>query len=701
MSDRVTMPALGESVTEGTVTRWLKNIGDSVEVDEPLLEVSTDKVDTEIPSPVAGTLQEILAQEDETVPVGADLAVIGEGAASGESGGSEGGAAAESSEAAPSSQPAGSDDASAPEPEQPEPEAPSTEQPMAPQTSEPEADQAQGGDGQQQSSGGQQQSSGGQQPSGGGSGSGGSAGQTVTMPALGESVTEGTVTRWLKSEGDTVELDEPLLEVSTDKVDTEIPSPAAGVVSKILVQEDEVVPVGGDLAVIGGEGGGGGEAGGGDQAAAARAPAQPSAEQEAPSAEQEAPSADQQAPAAQEPAQPSAEPGAAKPSSEQEAPAQATAEQGTQAASQASSSGDGAGAGATTAPAADASAPEAAAPATATAPASSTATRGSDDGGTDESSAYVTPLVRKLAAQHSVDLASLTGTGIGGRIRKQDVLDAADKAKAAAAQPEAPAPAAPSPPSAPAASGTPSAPAAASPKRGTTEKMSRLRKVIAQRMVESLQVSAQLTTVVEVDLTKVARLRARAKSEFERREGVKLSYLPFLALAAVEALKTHPNVNASVEGDEIVYHGQENLAIAVDTEKGLIVPVVKNAGDLNIAGLARAIADLADRTRSNKITPDDLAGGTFTITNTGSRGALFDTPIINQPQVAILGTGALVKRPVVVTDADGGETIAVRSMMYLALSYDHRIVDGADAARFLGAMKTRLEEGRFEASLGL
>jgi 2-oxoglutarate dehydrogenase E2 component (dihydrolipoamide succinyltransferase) len=231
--------------------------------------------------------------------------------------------------------------------------------------------------------------------------------------------------------------------------------------------------------------------------------------------------------------------------------------------------------------------------------------------------------------------------------------------------------------------------------------MTRLRKVIATRMVESLRVSAQLTTVVEVDLTKVARLRARAKSEFERREGVKLSYLPFLALAAVEALKAHPNVNASVDGEEIVYHGQENLAIAVDTEKGLLVPVVKNAGDLNIAGLARAIADLADRTRNNKIAPDDLAGGTFTITNTGSRGALFDTPIINQPQVAILGTGALVKRPVVVADEDGGETIAVRSMMYLALSYDHRIVDGADAARFLGAMKTRLEEGRFEASLGL
>ena len=717
MTDRVTMPALGESVTEGTVTRWLKNVGDSVEVDEPLLEVSTDKVDTEIPSPVAGTLQEILAQEDETVPVGADLAVIGEGAAAGGSGGSGGAATAESSDASASSQPAGSEDASAPEPEQPEPEVPSTEQPVAPQTSEPEADQTQGGGdqpsagGQQQSSGGQKPSSGGQPPSGGGSSSGGSAGQTVTMPALGESVTEGTVTRWLKSEGDTVEVDEPLLEVSTDKVDTEIPSPAAGVVSKILVQEDEVVPVGGDLAVIGGEAGGAGDAGSDQATAGAEAPAQPSAEQAAPAAGPDArapqpaaqPSMDQQAPAAQAPAQPSAEQEAPKPSADQEAPAQATAQQGTQAASQAASSGDGAGGGpsTTTAPAA-ASAPEAAAPATATAPASSTATRGTDDGGTDESTAYVTPLVRKLAAQHSVDLGSLTGTGIGGRIRKQDVLDAAEKAKAAAAQPEAPAPAAPSAPSAPAASAAaPSAPAAASPKRGTTEKMSRLRKVIAQRMVESLQVSAQLTTVVEVDLTKVARLRARAKNEFERREGVKLSYLPFMALAAVEALKTHPNVNASVEGENIIYHGQENLSIAVDTEKGLIVPVVKNAGDLNIAGLARAIADLADRTRSNKITPDDLAGGTFTITNTGSRGALFDTPIINQPQFAILGTGALVKRPVVVTDADGGETIAVRSMMYLALSYDHRIVDGADAARFLGAMKTRLEEGRFEASLGL
>jgi pyruvate dehydrogenase E2 component (dihydrolipoyllysine-residue acetyltransferase) len=687
MSERVTMPALGESVTEGTVTRWLKNVGDTIAVDEPLLEVSTDKVDTEIPSPVAGTLQEILAQEDETVPVGADLAVIGEGAASG---GSDGSGDSNSADAAPaagaqgdaggSDAPAdgGSSDPSAPEPEQPEPEQPSVEQPMEAQTSEPEQRQSQGSGSQQQSSGG---------PSGGSSG-GSSGGETVKMPALGESVTEGTVTRWLKSEGDTVEVDEPLLEVSTDKVDTEIPSPVAGVLSKILVQEDEVVPVGGDLAVIGGESSGGGGATGGGESG--------ETEGQADSAEQS------QADTA--PAQPAAEAPAA-PAAEQEAPPQEVAERGTDAASGPPPS--------ESAPAAQAApAAPAPAPATATAPASSTTTSrttsttsstasstSGSNGGSDDSSAYVTPLVRKLAAQHSVDLGSLTGTGIGGRIRKQDVLDAAEKAKAAAATPAEPAPAAAAPASTAAASTVPAA--AVSDKRGTREKMTRLRKVIAQRMVESLQVSAQLTTVVEVDLTKVARLRARAKGEFERREGVKLSYLPFLALAAVEALKAHPNVNASVDGEEIVYHGQENLAIAVDTEKGLIVPVVKNAGDLNIAGLARAIADLADRTRNNKIAPDDLAGGTFTITNTGSRGALFDTPIINQPQVAILGTGALVKRPVVVSDADGGETIAVRSMMYLALSYDHRIVDGADAARFLGAMKTRLEEGRFEASLGL
>src|SRR6478609_370234 len=613
MSERVTMPALGESVTEGTVTRWLKNVGDKVEVDEPLLEVLTDKVDTEIPSPVAGTLQEILAQEDDTVPVGADLAVIGDGEAP-----ASGGDAPAAEEA--------------PEPEQaaPAPEAPSTEQEPQAATSEPEAEQAEA-------------------PQAAASSSGGGEGQTVTMPALGESVTEGTVTRWLKSEGDEVAVDEPLLEVSTDKVDTEIPSPVAGTLTKILVQEDDTVPVGADLAVIGG----GAAAAAAEPAKApepepAKAPEPEPEPEKAPEPAAEAP----KAPAQEQPEEATQE-AAGKPADAERAPAQQS--------------------------------PEAAAPT------ASAATPSRDD-----AAAYVTPLVRKLANQHGVDLGSITGTGVGGRIRKQDVLDAAEAAKAPAPAPAAPA-AAPAAPAASAPSGASSAAAAVSPKRGTREKMTRLRKVIATRMVESLQVSAQLTTVVEVDLTKVARLRAKVKSDFEAREGTKLSFLPFLALAATEALKAHPMVNASIDGDEVVYHGSENLSIAVDTEKGLIVPVVKNAGDLNIAGLARAIADVAARTRSNKITPDDLAGGTFTITNTGSRGALFDTPIINQPQVAILGTGAIVKRPVVVTDADGGETIAIRSMMYLALSYDHRIVDGADAARFLGTMKARLEEGQFEA----
>jgi 2-oxoglutarate dehydrogenase E2 component (dihydrolipoamide succinyltransferase) len=305
----------------------------------------------------------------------------------------------------------------------------------------------------------------------------------------------------------------------------------------------------------------------------------------------------------------------------------------------------------------------------------------------------VTPLVRKLASEHGVDLASLTGTGVGGRIRKQDVLDAA-RARQQSRPAEQPAPAA-------AASAGQGVAASLSAKRGTTEKMTRLRRLIAQRMVESLQTSAQLTTVVEVDVTKIARLRDRAKGDFEAREGVKLSFLPFFALAAVEALKNHPVVNASVEDDQVIYHAQENLGIAVDTDKGLLVPVIRDAGDLNIAGLARKVADLAERTRTNKIGPDELGGGTFTLTNTGSRGALFDTPIINQPQVGILGTGAVVKRPVVVTDTDGGETIAIRSMVYLALSYDHRVVDGADAARFLTSMKERLEEGAFDADLGL
>jgi 2-oxoglutarate dehydrogenase E2 component (dihydrolipoamide succinyltransferase) len=634
MSTSVTMPALGESVSEGTVTRWLKQEGDQVQADEPLLEVSTDKVDTEIPSPASGVLTKIVVAEDETVAVGAELAVIGDSA---EGGGTDAGSGAPQQEQQ-AEQPRQQEQA-----EQPPQQEQADQQEQEPAQQQEQAEQP----AQAQQEAPQQQAQ--PEQSGGDGDTGGSGGGTsVTMPALGESVTEGTVTRWLKQEGDQVQADEPLLEVSTDKVDTEIPSPASGVLTKIVVGEDETVAVGAELAVIGGGGGGQGQ----DEAPAqqeqqAEQPEQPAQEQPA-APQQPAPSLIS-APAPQQQAPPQPEQQAPQ---QQEQPQQEQPQQEQPAPPQGSS--------------------------------------GEQTAGGDP--AYVTPLVRKLATEHGVDLASLRGTGVGGRIRKQDVLAAADAAKTPAAS-EAPA----------AASASAPASAGPSPLRGTTEKMSRLRKVIAARMVESLQVSAQLTTVVEVDLTRVARLRARAKRDFETREGVKLSFLPFLAKATVEALKAHPTVNASIDTEkgEITYHGAEHLGVAVDTERGLLVPVVKDAGDLNIAGLARKIADLAERTRNNKITPDELGGGTFTLTNTGSRGALFDTPIINQPQVGILGTGAVVKRAVVVDDPDLGETIAIRSMCYLALSYDHRLVDGADAARFLGTIKARLEDGSFESDLGL
>jgi pyruvate dehydrogenase E2 component (dihydrolipoamide acetyltransferase) len=632
MATEVTLPALGESVTEGTVTRWLKQVGEAVAVDEPLLEVSTDKVDTEIPSPVAGTLLEIKANEDDTVEVGAILAVIG---ADGESTGSAPAAEAPAAEAPAAEAPAAEAPAAeAPAAEARAAEAPAAEAPAAPAEAPAPAPAAEAPAAEAA-------------PAGGGGGGGGGGGTPITLPALGESVTEGTVTRWLKEVGDDVAVDEPLLEVSTDKVDTEIPSPVAGKLLEIKVAEDETVEVGAELAVIGS----------GD-AAAAPAPAQP-----------EAPAAEAPAPAAPAAPAPAAEPEPVP--SQPEVPAQPVAP--SQAAQQAAQPA------AQPAPPAQ-EAPKEPAPAEPAAPIATAA----------EPSGYVTPLVRKLAAQHGVDLASVTGTGVGGRIRKQDVVDAA-KAK------EAPAPAAAP---AAAATGAPAtaASAAPSPLRGKTEPMSRLRKVIAARMVESLQTSAQLTTVVEVDVTAISRLRDSVKAEFAAREGVKLSYFPFFAKAAIDALKVHPSLNATIDGEkgEVTYFDRENLAIAVDTEKGLLTPVIKEAGDLSISGLAKKIADLADRTRNNKIGPDDLAGGTFTLTNTGSRGALFDTPIINQPQVAILGTGSVVKRAVVIDDANLGETIAVRQMVYLALTYDHRLVDGADAARFLSDVKARLEAGQFE-----
>jgi pyruvate dehydrogenase E2 component (dihydrolipoamide acetyltransferase) len=550
MTFSLTMPALGESVTEGTVTRWLKKEGDQIAVDEPLLEVSTDKVDTEIPSPVAGVLQKIVVPVDSTVAVGAELAVIA--------------------------------DSGSQSVQQPTPASKPVEQPKPAQTVQPVSTPASVSTPAPVSTG----------------------ATIVSMPALGESVTEGTVTRWLKNVGDKVNIDEALLEVSTDKVDTEIPSPATGTVLTIDVPVDSTVAVGARLASIG--------VSASAPAASVPTPAAPSQPIVA------APVV--QAPVVQAPVvQPKAPTTQARP----------------------------------------------------------------DD-------SYVTPIVRKLAIEAGVDLANVKGTGVGGRIRKEDILAATPRA---AATPTAQVMAS--------TNTTPRSAVAVSPLRGTTVGMTRLRKVIADRMVESLKISAQLTTVVEVDVTKIDRLRNAAKQSFEAREGVKLTFLPFFAVAVCEALKQHPVLNSSVEGDQITYHAAEHLGVAVDTERGLLVPVVKDAGDLNMGGIARKISDVAARTRENKITPDELGGGTFTLTNTGSRGALFDTPIINQPQVAILGLGAVVKRPMVVKGADGGETMAIRSMVYLALSYDHRVVDGADAARFLSTLKDRLEEGRFESDLGL
>jgi 2-oxoglutarate dehydrogenase E2 component (dihydrolipoamide succinyltransferase) len=634
MATSVTLPALGESVTEGTVTRWLKQPGEQVQADEPLLEVSTDKVDTEIPSPASGTLLEIKVAEDETVEVGTELALIGE-PSEGDGGASpQQEAAAGEAEAQPAEQPAEQAEEQAQEQAETAAQQEPTEQ-EAQQEAQETVPQAQPAP--------QQEA----QPAGGGA-----AGTSVTLPALGESVTEGTVTRWLKQVGDQVETDEPLLEISTDKVDTEIPSPASGTLLEIKVAEDETVEVGTELAVIGSAEGAAGEQ-------PAERPAETAAAEPTTAATPEDAAAKAETPL------------------EAEATSQAAADAQSEEKAQAKEQPP-------PAPSAEQPAPSAPAAAAAAAP------RG-------DGSPYVTPLVRKLAAEHSVDLAGLSGTGVGGRIRKQDVLAAAEQAKEAAEAPAAPQPAA-----AATARAAPHAPEV-SPLRGTTEKMSRMRSLIARRMVESLQTSAQLTTVVEVDVTAIARLRQQAKAGFEARESVKLSFLPFFAKAAVEALKAHPKLNATVDVDkgEVTYLDAEHLGVAVDTERGLLVPVIRDAGDLNIAGLARKIADLAERTRANKISPDELSGGTFTLTNTGSRGALFDTPIINQPQVAILGTGAVVKRPTVVTDDTGADNLSIRSMVYLALTYDHRLVDGADAARYLTTVKQRLERGQFEGDLGI
>ena len=585
MPTNVVMPQLGESVTEGTVTRWLKNVGDVIKVDEAIVEVSTDKVDTEIPSPVSGILLEIKAAQDSVIQVGGVMAIIGES-----------GSTPVNPPAAPVVQTPKA--VIKPEPVIEKPVVP-TPPPVAAPVVTPVAPAA-------------------------------ATGSTVNvlLPALGESVTEGTITRWLKNVGDLVSLDEAIVEISTDKVDTELPSPAAGVIKEIKVAQDQVAAVGAVLAII--------------STSTTNIAPKPAPTPVAPVIQTPPPAA-------------KAEPVVVTQSAPTPTPKQTVF--------------------------------------------ANTAANNKD--------VYATPIVRQLAKEKGIDLSTINGTGINGRIKKEDLVGSGISVAATPAQTTTqtiPTPAAKETANKPATSSAPKpSTTAEQPLRGRIEQTTRLRRVIAERMVQSLHISAQLTSVVEVDVTKIAAIRNKVKDSFVAREGVKLTFLPFFAKASVECLKEFPIVNATISADasQIAYSDAIHLAVAVDTPRGLLVPVIRDAGDLSIAGLARKIQDVANRTRDNKVTPDELSGGTFTLTNTGSRGALFDTPIINQPQVAILATGAVVKRPVVVKGSDGNDQIAIRQMAYLSLTYDHRLVDGADAARFLSSMKVRLEEANFESELGL
>jgi len=624
MATPVKMPELGESITEGTITRWIKQEGDRVEADEPLFEVSTDKVDTEVPSPVAGVLKTIKVQADETVEVGAELAIIEQDGEGGGDADASGDGQEEQSEASAGEETAeeaaeageGSEEAGGEE-ERKETAAETETEPESETESEPESEaESEAGDEEPE----EDQAA--EQPKADSSGDGKTT--TVTMPELGESITEGTITRWLKQEGDQVEADEPLFEISTDKVDTEVPSPVAGVLKTIKVQADETVEVGAELAVIGGGGG-----------------AEPAEAKEAKE---------------QEPAEPKEEAAAEKKPSKDKAAAR---------------SGNGNG-----------------------------KAKGDGNG---KAAAVVSPLVRRLAREHDVDLSQVTGSGSGGRVRREDVEAFVQQRgqEPAAAKGGGGTGAKPKPAAAPAAAPQVAVPLA----KGLREQVvpaTRTRKVIAQRMVASLQVSAQLTSAVEIDMTRVMRLRERAKDDFKQREGASLSPMPFAVLALIAAIREFPTVNSAMDEDGNLHVYQDvHLGVAVDTPKGLFVPVVKNADSLNLAGLAKAVADVAKRTRDGKIGPDELSGSTISLTNTGSRGAVWDTPIINQPNAAIFATPAIVKRPVVVDDPDLGEVVAVRHMMYGILTYDHRIIDGADAARFLVKVKEVLEAADFEGDLGL
>ena len=565
MANSVEMPELGESVTEGTITQWLKSVGDTVEVDEPLLEVSTDKVDTEIPSPVAGTIIEIKADEDDTIEVGEVIAIIGDE--------DEAGSA--------------SNDSSADKDEEEAEEA----------QEEPKADSSNGGSGDA---------------------------SDVEMPELGESVTEGTITQWLKSVGDTVEVDEPLLEVSTDKVDTEIPSPVAGTLVEILADEDDTIEVGAVIARIGDENA---------SASSSDSKPEPKAEEKKEEEKKEEPKAEEdkkQEPKAED-----------KKETQQDSSLNTSAKV---------NNGDNV--------------------------------------------PYVTPLVRKLADKHGVDLNNVEGTGVGGRIRKQDVL-------AAAGEGDAPAKSGAQSDNSPRARwSTKSVDPAKQELIGTTQKVNRIREITASKMVEALQISAQLTHVQEVDMTAIWDMRKKNKQAFIDKHGANLSFLPFIVKATAEALVSHPNVNASYnpETKEMTYHADVNIAIAVDTPKGLLTPVIHKAQDMTLPQIAQQIAELADKARNNKLKPNDLTGATFTVTNIGSEGAMLDTPILVPPQAGILGTAAIEKRPVVVNE-NGQDAIAIRQMCYLPFTYDHQVVDGADAGRFITTIKDRLQTADFQADL--
>ncbi|KKO80177.1 pyruvate dehydrogenase [Corynebacterium minutissimum] len=679
MAHSVVMPELGESVTEGTITQWLKSVGDTVEVDEPLLEVSTDKVDTEIPSPVAGTILEIKAEEDDTVDVGAVIAIIGD----------EGESAPAAEESADSSEKA------AETPDKPAEDAESE----APAASGDATD--------------------------------------VEMPELGESVTEGTITQWLKSVGDTVEVDEPLLEVSTDKVDTEIPSPVAGTLIEILAEEDDTVDVGAVIARVGD----------GSAAASEKPAAKAEEKKEEPKAEEkkEEPKAEDK-PAASGDAtdvempelgesvtegtitqwlksvgdtvevdEPLLEVSTDKVDTEIPSPVAGTlieilAEEDdtVDVGAVIARVGDGSAA-ASEKPAAKAEEkkeePKAEEKKEEPKAEDKPAASQSSEPKTSETSTkvnngdnvpYVTPLVRKLAEKHGVDLSTVSGTGVGGRIRKQDVLAAAGEGEAPAS-------------SASASSSNPRArwsTKSVDPEKqeliGTTQKVNRIREITATKMVEALQISAQLTHVQEVDMTAIWDMRKQSKQAFIDKYEANLSFLPFIVKATVEALVSHPNVNASYnpETKEMTYHADVNVAIAVDTPRGLLTPVIHKAQELTLPEIAQKIAELADKARNNKLKPNDLTGATFTVTNIGSEGALLDTPILVPPQAGILGTAAITKRAVVVTE-DGQDAIAIRQMCYLPFTYDHQVVDGADAGRFITTIKDRLETADFEADLDL